>query len=758
MKILYIRASLLFILFLLSSLVVSAHEGSMKGMIKDGKNGKPLEGVNVYINEAKASAVTDVFGAFFINNIHPGKYTITINHIGYEAIEEIVKVEDGITTEVNELLRISSTGVQLNDVTINAKKDITLSTISGLDLKMRPVNTAQDMMRLVPGIFLSQHQGGGKAEQMFLRGFDVDHGTDVNVSVDGMPVNLVSHAHGQGYADLHWLIPELIDQVNFGKGPYQIDKGNLATAGWVGFKTKDYLDNSFIKLEGGTYGYFRTVAAIDLLGKAGAARNEGAYIAGEYGYNRSYFDKPQNFNRLNLTGKYTKQISKDKLFSITATGFRSTWDASGQVPERAVKEGLIGRFGELDREGGNTSRYNLNLQYTQSLSRNAVFKTNLYAFYYDFELYSNFSFFLHDTINGDQIKQKEKRYASGYNASYINNYQVGKMHSKTEAGLGFRYDNVIGSELSHTKNRELLNPIRLGDINETNIFGYLNQTFYLAPALVFTAGTRFDYFIQQYDDRLVTDNARTTVNTHAFSPKASLYYNIGKSGRVYLNYGIGFHTNDARDVVLKDGDDVLPLARSTDLGAIFKPFPKLLVSTAVFMIDLQREYVFTGDAGDAPELSGRTRRMGIDVSARYDLANWLYLDLDYNYTHARYRDEAEGDNYVELAPRVTSIGGLTARVNKSLTAGLRYRYMADRPATNDNTIVAKGYTVFDATVNYSRKRYDLGMQVQNLFNTEWNEAQFNTETRLYNEAHSVSEICFTPGTPFFIKLSATYKF
>ncbi len=746
---------------LLFTSMAMAGNGSISGKLKDGKAGTPIEGASIYLKELQSrSAITDAFGAFSINSLPAGKYTLTIYSIGYSSITEEVQVEEGKTSNISYPLNKGQ--VQLTDVTVNAQKATTHSTLSLIDVKLRPINTAQDMVRLVPGIFISQHQGGGKAEQMFLRGFDVDHGTDVNVSVDDMPVNMVSHAHGQGYADLHFLIPELVDKMEFGKGPYTIDKGNLATAGWVAFKTKNYLDNSFVKLEGGTYGYFRSVVGLDLLGKKGADKGQSAYIAGEYGYNRAYFDKSQDFNRINLTGKYTRQMGTNKLFTATLSGFHSKWSASGQVPERAVAEGIISRFGELDNEGGITSRYHVNLQYTQAINSNADFKMNLYAGYYDFSLYSNFTFYLNDTVNGDQIHQAESRIFAGYNAAYSQRYHIGKLDARTEVGIGIRNDNTNNSELTHTVHEQFLDAIRLGDIHETNLSGYINETVHLLPQLVATVGTRYDYFIQGYHNKIptATEQAKATYNHGAFSPKVGLYYNFGSTGRVYANYGIGFHSNDTRDIYFAPfaGSDVLPLEHATDIGIVIKPIRALLLQAAVYRMILQQEYTYSGDAGDVPSLSGKTRRLGIDFSGRYEAAKWLYFDVDVNFTKARYVDEPSGNDYVELAPKVTSVGGVTVKPVKEFSAGLRYRLMGDRPANTDNSITAPGYTVIDLVASYTKPRYEFGLQVQNLTNVKWNEAAFDTETRLRGESKSVDEICFTPGIPFFIKLSATYKF
>lgn len=755
MKTFLTRFTLVIITLILSA-TAFAHNGSIKGYIFNGAGKKPLEGASVYIKELKVSAVSDNFGSFFLKNINEGKFTIVISHVGFESEEQSIKVEDGVTTDYE--VHLSSKAIEINEVTINAKKDLTLGSISGVDLKSRPINSSQDLLRLVPGMFISQHQGGGKAEQMFLRGFDVDHGTDVALSVDGMPINMVSHAHGQGYADAHFIIPESVEKLNYGKGPYAIDKGNFATAGWVEYKTKTSLDNSFVKAEAGTFGYVRTLAGFNILDKNAGKNNQEAYVMGEFNYNNSYFDAPQNFNRFNVTGKYTNYLATNKIINVTLSAFSSGWDASGQIPDRAVAEGLISRFGKIDDEAGKTSRYNANIQYYQAINSRSNFKSNLYLSKYNFELFSNFTFFLNDTVNGDQIKQKEDRITAGYNAAYTTEYFIGKIPVKTELGLGLRHDDAPGSELSHTAGmKTLLNRLAYGDIRETNLFSYVNQTFYLTPQLVFNAGTRYDYFVQEYKNLMNADPVSNANKVGRFSPKAGLYYNFSNNARIYANYGIGFHSNDTRVVIAQGSQDILPAANSVDLGTVFKPAKKLLVSTAVWMLDLQQEFVYVGDEA-VVEPSGRTRRMGFDISARYDLCSWLYLDADFNFTKARARDEAKGVDYIPLAAKITSIGGATVRFNKYFSSGLRFRHIGDRPANEDNSVVAKGYTVFDMVATYSRKTYELGFQIQNMTNTKWNEAQFDTETRLRNETAPVSEICFTPGTPFFIKLTAAYKF
>jgi len=737
----------------------NAHSGSLKGGIYDNANQKPLEGANIFIKDLNKGAVTDVFGTFFFPELKPGTYNLSISYIGYETIDTQIVIVENMTVEIKKSMQ--QIPINLKDVVILPQKDLTFSTVSGIDLNLRPTNSSQDLLKLVPGLFIAQHAGGGKAEQIFLRGFDIDHGTDISIKVDGMPVNMVSHAHGQGYADLHFLIPELVEKVNFGKGPYNIEHGNLATAGWVDFNTKKFLDKSIIKMEGGLYGNFRTLVAFNLLGE-NASNNgkQSAYMAGEYNYNRGYFDASQNFNRFNVFGKYTNFLSNHSMLSVSASAFRSNWTASGQIPNRAVANGSIGRFGALDStEGGITSRYNLNLQFSQSSDNNRnIFKTNVFITYYDFELYSNFTYFLNDSINGDQIRQKEKRVLGGYNASYTMNYTLGKMQAKTELGAGFRYDNSMDNELSRTKARLITTKqLALGNINETNIYGYANQTLFLTPRLVLSAGVRFDYFIHDYEDKLDTVFNKKSVTKYAFSPKAGIYYNFSDKSRVFFNFGVGFHTNDTRVIVRQSGANILPLATSYDLGTVVKPFRKLLITASVWLLDLDQEFVYVGDEAII-EQAGRSRRMGIDFSVRYEILSWLYLDGDFNYTYARLRDEPDGNNFIPLAPPITAIGGLSFIHKTGFSASVRFRYMGDRSANEDNSVVAKGYGLMDAVVSFTRPKYEFGIQAQNLLNTGWNEAQFDTESKLKNESSSVSEIHFTPGTPFFLKISAAYKF
>ena len=672
---------------------------------------------------------------------------IKITALGYKKTNYTIVSSSEVIIMDDDIFR-------LNEIVIQPKLSA-MNVISKIDLETTPVNSSQEILRKVPGLFIGQHAGGGKAEQIFLRGFDIDHGTDITISVDGMPVNMVSHAHGQGYADLHFIIPETVEKIDFGKGTYYANKGDFATAGYVAFQTKDKIEKSSIGLEVGQFNTMRTVGLFNLLANQ---KTQNAYIATEFYITDGPFDSPQNFNRINLLGKYSAILSDNSKFSILASRFSSKWDASGQIPQRLVDNGTISRFGAVDdTEGGNTSRTNFNASLSKSIDENTFLKANAFYSNYQFELYSNFTFFLEDPINGDQIKQKENRDIYGMNTELNKKTKINDTDVLLQIGAGFRADATKDTELSHTLNRRtVLENIKLGDIDESNLFSYLNSEFTFGKLMINPA-IRLDYFKFNYQDKLTTHYKTQSESKVKFSPKLNFIYSQNNNLQFFVKSGMGFHSNDTRVVVQNSGKQILPTAIGTDIGTIWKPFPKLIVNSALWYLFLEQEFVYVGDAGII-EPSGKSKRMGADLGLRYQLNDWLYFDADANYTYARSIDEPKGQNYIPLAPDFTTTGGLSFQKVNGFSGGMRYRYLKNRPANEDNSIVAKGYFVSDLNLNYQYKKINFGVSVENIFNTEWNETQFATESRLQNELESVEEIHFTPGTPFFMKGKITYTF
>ena len=750
-----IRFIVVFILFSIPAL----SQNIIQGSIVDSSTNLPIEGATVTLLPGEVSTSTNASGRFIFKRNTVNITSLRVSDIGYaQYIIDIAQLTGSNT------IAIAQRRISLQDVTVVAKAGEQYKPISRIDIAMRGVNNSQEVLRIIPGIVIGQHQGGGKAEQIFLRGFDADHGTDFREDVDGLPINMVSHAHGQGFADSHFIIPETIESVDFKKGPYSANKGDFATTGFVDFNTLNSLTKNIVKLEGGMFDTYRVLGMFNLLNDKAKAKQQSWYVASEYRYSNAYFDNPQHFKRFNFFTKYNGKIGAHSFLTASATTFWSKWDASGQIPDRAVKEGLIGFYGAIDPfEGGLTYRSNGNVSITTSFANGGVIKNQVYYSRTHFDLHTNFTFYLVDTVNGDEIRQKEDRDLAGYNSSYNYVGFAGSTKLTTDAGLQIRYDQTHNSGLSHTVDRfTTLQQIKLGDIKELDIAPYVSETVGFNDHFSINAGLRFDQFYQQYNNKLASDSTLPGVgkykaNDNTLSPKLNFYYHVDNSLQFYLTTGKGFHSNDTRSVVVENGYKSLPACYGADFGTVFKPAKSLLINAAVWYIYLGQEFVYSGDGGFV-EFNGKTRRVGFDFTGRYQPIKALYLDVDLNYAHGRATEEAKGQNYIPLAPKWTSTGGITYLNRNGFNGSLRYRYIGDRPGNEDNSLVATGYFVTDAVVNYTKPKYEIGLVINNVFDTRWKETQFDTETRLKGEATPVDEICFTPGTPFAAKLSFTLYF
>jgi len=423
-----------------------------------------------------------------------------------------------------------------------------------------------------------------------------------------------------------------------------------------------------------------------------------------------------------------------------------------------VDNGTITRFGAVDdTEGGNTSRTNAALSITNELGQETYNKLNLYYSHYDFRLWSNFTFFLEDPENGDQIRQSESRHIIGIQDKVFTKLYLGDKEIEFSAGAGFRYDDINDSELSHTRNRtEILDRMIYGDINETNIFAFVNPSVSFGD-FTFNSSIRVDYFNFNYVNQLSINYDSQATSRSIISPKINLFYNPNLSWQLYLKSGIGFHSNDTRVILLENAEEILPAAYSVDLGSIWKPIPSMWINMAGWYLELDQEFVYVGDAGIV-EPAGQSRRYGIDLGLRYQYNKHWYINTDLNYTIARSVGEPEGQNFIPLAPDLTALAGIYYDSGKKLSAGLRTRYIKDRPANEDNSIHAQGFIVSDLNLNYAiSHHFSMGIAVDNLFNTAWNEAQFATLSRLADEAAPVEEIHFTPGVPFFAKVQLSLR-
>ena len=725
-----------------------AQKQEISGKLIDAKTKIAVQGATIDLGDENAVDISDEQGVFSLKSRISSAEIVNISALGYETLQ--IKVSD---IKKGQLFNLQPTAMQLQDVVIAGYAGNPYRAISETDIRMRGVSNSQEVLRLVPGLFIGQHQGGGKAEQIFLRGFDNDHGTDISLQVDGMPINMVSHAHGQGYSDSHFIIPETIGNTTFKKGSADSEKGNLVTSGFAAFHTLNALEQNVVKVEAGQFNTYRALGMVNLLSKAELEKNHSWYAAGEYRYSDSYFEHSQNFKRANFFTKYYGKISDNTTLSASASTFYSDWKASGQIPDYAVNDGTVAFFGALDpNEGSVTSRTNFNAILLSTTPGNNLIKNQLFYSRYALDLHTNFTFFLEDPVNGDEIRQREGRDLFGYHGSYTQDDYFGKLKLSSQLGLDVRLDATQNSELSHTRNNTiLLSPIKLGDITELNSGVFLSETLRFNEKFSLNAGLRFDQFYYRYynkldDDPTLSGAGAYKAQNNILSPKFSFFYQPTARTQFYVTAGKGFHSNDTRAVVAADGLRTLPAAYTTDLGTVLKVSDKLLFNAAIWQIHLDNEYVYSGDGGSV-EFSGKTQRVGFDFSARYQPIPAIYLDADLNYASGRSVDDPGGQNYIPLAPIWSSSAGITYIDKTGFNGSLRYRYLGDRPANEDYSLTADGYFITDLVLNYTTKRYEVGLTVNNLFNVRWKETQFETLTKLRNR-DAVNSIAFTPGTKF----------
>jgi outer membrane receptor protein involved in Fe transport len=623
------------------------------------------------------------------------------------------------------------------------------------DLELRRSNTPGDVLQLTPGLIIGQHHGGGKADQILFRGFDSDHGTDFAVFIDGIPVNMVSHAHGQGYADLHWLIPETVEQLEIYKGPYFVQLGDFATTGAMNIVTKQRAKDSTLTLTGGSYNTQRYVGIFSPPEETILR----PYIAGEIYYNDGPFKNPDDYIRYNLLTKFGVWSTANSNLSFLGTFFKTKWNASGEVPARSVRSGEIGRFGSFDpSEGGKSQRQNLSLIYTYA-DANQAFNAQTWASWYKLRLWSNFTLFLNDPINGDGIEQNDKRFLAGNNVNYRKNYNLWGLPMESFIGFQSRFDHIRVGLFNQTDRRRR-ETVKNNNIRQTNLAWFAQQEIRPTSWLRAQIGVRMDNFwydVDQIDtvaEPISGEGAATMVN-----PKLNFIFtpfndtNVAKGSNLFLNFGGGYHSNDAR-VFVQDPKKKIPRYWGGELGAKSRLFDRLDVTLSYWRSYLESELVFVGDAGTF-EPSGPSRRHGIESEFRYDILPWLSYDLDLSYTWAKFLN---GDK-VPLAPRFLAFTGLTARHESGLQARLQMRHIGRRYGIEDGSIMTPSSTIFDLFLKYVWKRYEFFIQLQNLTNKKYRAAEHVFESRTPGEVAVGSpgrlDSHFTPGDPFTVKAGLT---
>jgi TonB-dependent Receptor Plug Domain len=606
------------------------------------------------------------------------------------------------------------------------------------DFELRPHGRPADIVRLVPGLVIGQHAGGGKAEQYLLRGFDADHGTDVALFVDGVPVNLRTHAHGQGYADLHFLIPETVRRVEAFKGPYHVELGDFATAGAVNFVTLDVVPEHVVQASGGSFDTHRYLTLLsptrDTLKTLVAL--EGYFTDGP-------FERAQNFQRFNGFAKASATLTEGLDIALSASHYRGAWRASGQVPLRTVRAGLIDRFGAIDNsEGGSTQRTIVDAILRWRPTEDDLVTVQVYGQYYTLDLFSNFTFFLEDPANGDGIVQHDRRWVGGVDARWQRTGNAFGVPLITTTGLQYRIDTprVI---LGRQADRHRLARTQDVDVVEQSYSPFLKLDVQPLTWLRLVGGARGDIYHFDVHDNLDGAGGRLDGNATRAVPSVKANAILGPWFRteLFANFGTGFHSNDARSVTADPDGVALPRARGWEVGARTRPHRRLEVSASYWELALESELVFVGDDGTT-EIRGASRRRGVEVAARVTLLEWLSLSGDVTASRARF---VNGDE-VPLAPRLTARGDLTARLPWGLSASLEVRHVGDRFASEDRQQTARGYTLVDVGARYRVGSFEAFVSLENLFDVDYREAQFFFTSRLPGEpAAGVDDIHFTPG-------------
>lgn len=626
------------------------------------------------------------------------------------------------------------------------------------ELAMRPRLRAEDVIESVPGLFTMQHSGGAKAQQYFLRGFDADHGTDIAFFADGIPLNAVSHAHGQGYTDLHFLIPELVLGVDATKGPFSPRFGDFATAGAVDLRMVDRLSESLGQLEIGPGSRARGLAAES----PDLGDRWRAVAAVEIFRDDGYFIHPEAHQRVNVFTRLTHTLNDDSELSVTLMGYGATWNASGTIPARAVcGEGdanrapqaygahCISRFDSIDpSQGGGSERTSVSLAYRLRLNDLDI-SANAYAIRSGFRLFVDDTLFADDPVHGDAIEQDDNRSEVGARVLMTNRARVAGLELDTTVGLEGRVD-AIDNALHHQRLRQRLDTQISSRIRETELGAFVEEAYRTAHWLRFVLGARADRIDAAVDDLgpTVAVRAAGAQGGGLLSPKAMAIVSPARQMDLFFDYGRGFHSNDARGVV-SEGATLLAVATGYELGVRARPIRGLILSAAAFLLDVTSELIFDGNtATTAP--SGPTRREGLELTARYRFGTNLFADASLTVTRARFRNGNGPGPFVPLAPTRTFSAGIGARRAVgvvSLFGALRVQSIADRPATPDGALFAQGFTLVNAQAGARWMNVEAAVDIFNAFNEVWREGQFAITSRLPYEPRPVTAMSFTPGRP-----------
>lgn len=627
---------------------------------------------------------------------------------------------------------------------------------SAEELAQRPFLRTGELLEVVPGMIITQHSGGGKANQYFVRGYNLDHGTDFAIFVDNMPVNHRTHGHGQGYADINFLIPELVEELQYVKGPYSPQFGDFSTAGAARFQLYRELPAGIASFSLGTDNYYRGLVADSVQAGPGIAT-----MALEYYYYDGPWARPDQLQRWNGFFRYLVGDQSDYA-TITLMGYDAGWDATDQVPRRAIQSGLIDRLGHIDPTvGGDSHRYSLSTD-IQKTGDHGVTRASLYAGTYQMDLYSNFTLFLEDPVHGDQFNQFDDRWFAGAAVSHqFPDLQIIGRQADLTLGMQTHHDWIDGVGLHKTSARQRLSTVRQDDVYEASLAGYGDVEIHWNDWIRTQTGLRADLYHFDVDARTLPANSGSDWDG-IVSPKAGIIFGPWAQTELYLNGGLGFHSNDARGVTITRDpltgealDTVPALVRTqgAEIGLRTQIIPGLTSTLSVWYLHSDSELVYVGDAGSI-EAGDASERYGVEWSNYWRPRPWLYLDTEFTATDSRFI--ATGEE-IENAVPISFSGGISVGDTVGPFASLRARYFSPRPLTGDGSIQSQDALQVNAKIGYrTQSEWEIALEALNLLDARDNDIEYYYASRLPGEpAAGIEDTHLHPYEPRQIRLTVS---
>lgn len=666
---------------------------------------------------------------------------------GQEALDNLAGLPDSVIT-----------GKAAN--TIGEAPSASAGQANNEELSQRPVLRRGELLEVIPGFIATQHSGGGKANQYFVRGFNLDHGTDFHVGLDGMPANYRTHSHGQGYADLNFIVPEFVERLDYFKGPIRTSYGDLANAGGAEYRLFNVLPEGLFSLTYGSYDYTRL-----LLADSWAVGRGYLSFGLEFTHEDGPWDRGNNYHRYNFFARY-HEGDENNYWNVTALAHRGDWNSSDQKPARAISAGLVDRFGAIDSTtGGDTSRHSLSAQ-MQRKNGNATTRLNAWAGSYDLELFSNFTYFLNDPVRGDQFEQSGSRYFAGFDLTHRLDYDLNGCPSHTTFGFQTRNDWIDDIGLYLTQERRRFDTIRQDDVYVGSYSLFIDHETKFNSWFRAGIGLRGDLF--HFNVRSDLDANSGNETDAILSPKLNLAFGPWKQTEIYVNAGYGFHSNDARGTTIAidptDGvtplDPVDPLVRTkgTEIGVRTAALSGVTASLSLWYLESDSELVYVGDAGTS-EAGSASERWGIEASLYWRPNDWFTFDAEYAWTDPRFVGVPAGLNRIPNSIEHTLSTGLTIGREHGWFGALRGRYFSARPLNESGTVESLDSFIVNARLGYRRDSWEVSLDCLNLFDQDDRDIEYFYQSRLPGEDPSgVEDVHFQPMEPRQVRLNVTYRF